>query len=565
MLLYLSALLLILGWLSTEHFPPWISWHAEVMVFMAVVLLSARGLWLTRRGSGESAALDVPALGLGLLGLLALIGVQALSGQIQYAGDALVLGLYVGLCLAAVTLGFASAGRGVSSKGFAHQPEPLLLMASALLAGAFLSSIVAWVQVLDVWETSAWIVRMPQLRRPGGNLSQPNHLATLLLMGLASLVYLWENKKLGCSSAGLMFGVIASGVILTESRTGMLSLVALLVWWLVGKWRVGFSLEFKVVLTLTALVFLAFWLWPQIMWRMEVSTPGAQVDTSGGMRLVVWPQLWQAVLIHPWMGWGLREVSAAHNAVAHAYPKAELFTYSHNILLDMALGMGLPLTMLAILGVGYWLWKRLPAVRSLNAWYALAAVLPLAVHSMLELPFAYAYFLAPLMFLLGRAEAEVGRHAAWQIKRRWANAALMIALVLGAGTVVEYFKIEEDYRVIRFESLRMGSTQAGYERPQLHLLTQMDALLRGARIAPAPNMNGGDLDLLRKVALRHPGPATLNRYALALVLNGNPDEAIRQMRVIRTVLGEKTYGTIKTKWEELALNSYPELNQLKLP
>ncbi|MEQ1658323.1 MAG: Wzy polymerase domain-containing protein [Hylemonella sp.] len=565
MLLYLSALLLLLGWLTVEHFPPWISWHAEVPVFTAVALLTARGLWLVWRDSGGAARLAFPSIGWGLLGLLVLIVVQALLGHIQFAGDALVLGLYVGLCLAAGVLGFSSLPREGVVTGTAPQPEPLQLLASTLLIGALLSCVVAWVQVLDVWEGNAWIARLPTLRRPGGNLAQPNQLATLILMGLTSLIYLLEKKKLGHLVAGLMFGLMASGLALTESRTALLSLLALLGWWFVGRRRVGFGLRLGLVLPATAILLLAFWFWPVIMSAMELSAPGGRVNTGGGARLVVWPQLWEAVLLRPWTGWGLGDVTTAHNAVAHAYSTGALFTYSHNILLDMALGMGLPLTLLALVGVGYWLWTRLPAVHTLNAWYGLAAAIPLAVHSMLELPFAYAYFLAPVMFFLGRVDAELGQSPEWRIKLRWIAAVSLVALAVAAATVLEYIRVEEDYRVIRFESMRMGSTPAEYERPQVHLLTQMDLLLRGARIVPAPNMAASDLELLGKVALRHPGTATLHRYAMALALNGNPEEAVRQMRVIRVVMGEKIYDAIKAKWEELALSTYPQLNQLKLP
>jgi hypothetical protein len=162
-------------------------------------------------------------------------------------------------------------------------------------------------------------------------------------------------------------------------------------------------------------------------------------------------------------------------------------------------------------------------------------------------------------------EAELGNRVVWQVKLRWASTALGVVIALGVGTVLEYFNIEEDFRVVRFEAMRMGLTPAEYERPKVHLLTQMDALLKAARIVPGPNMDATELDLLRKVALRHPGPATQYRYALSLALNGNPDEAIRQLQVIRILQGEKTYTPIKEKWEALVQEKYPQLKNLKLP
>ena len=73
------------------------------------------------------------------------------------------------------------------------------------------------------------------------------------------------------------------------------------------------------------------------------------------------------------------------------------------------------------------------------------------------------------------------------------------------------------------------------------------------------------LDLARKVALRYPWPATQNRYALSLALNGNTEEALRQLRVIRALHGEKTYAEIRLNWEVLGKDKYPQLRELKLP
>jgi len=67
------------------------------------------------------------------------------------------------------------------------------------------------------------------------------------------------------------------------------------------------------------------------------------------------------------------------------------------------------------------------------------------------------------------------------------------------------------------------------------------------------------------VALRFPWPATQNRYALSLALNGNPAEALRQMKVMRALHGEANYLQIRKNWEALAAGKYPQLTQIALP
>ena len=536
------------------HFPPWVSWHSEVVVFLAIFMAST--LAVARHGIANRLSLPVAALL--FIGLTLLVSVQWAAGLITFGGDALVLILYLALCAMCWTLGF--------SGGQTDRAHILDALAWVLLTASLLSAVVALVQVLDVWDSAQWVVRMPQLRRPGANLGQPNQLATLLLMGLASAVYLYETRKISALCLFPIFAVLSIGLATTESRTAILSYLSLTAWWLVGRVRVGFRLPWQAVLV-AATVFLAtFWFWPMLMSSSEPSFgTNAVVDTRAGLRLVVWPQLLHAVAMEPWLGWGLREVSEAHNAVAHAYPVSEPYTYAHNLLLDLAIGFGVPLTALLVVAATAWIWRRVRAVTTVDYWYCVAAVLPVAVHAMLEFPHAYAYFLAPTMILLGVLDGARTGTLRFHLPGWLIASSLALLCILGGGTVVEYLQIEEDFRIVRFQDLRVGQTPSDYERPQIRLLTQLDALLEVGRINPAPGMDRKEIELARKVALRFPWPATQKRYALSLALNGEPAEARRQMLVIRALHGEKVYHELKADWAILALQKYPQLATVGLP
>ena len=546
------------------HFMPWVSWHSEVPVFLSVCLLSLASLiaW-TWREPGHSPRLSLSSSMLWWPALCALVALQWWAGQISFGGDALVLGLYFLLCVMAWGLGYGAGT--VGPVAVAKRQQALEILAWTLLAGASASAVIALAQVADVWDDASWISRMPNLRRPGGNLNQPNHLATLLIMGLASLVLLHELKRLRGLVAGLLFAVLAVGIAATESRTGLLSLGLMALWCVAGRWRMHLRLR-PWVAGAGLLIFIAlFFVWPVLMSQSGQFGPDAQLNTQAGTRLVVWPQLMEAIAMKPWTGWGLREVSAAHNAVVDRYWVSEPFTYAHNLGLELAIGVGLPTTVVFFAVSGFWLWQRLVRCRDVWAWYCVAAVLPVAVHSMLEFPFAYAYFLAPTMFLLGVLESITGARAVFSVSAR--KMVLLVVAVSGVLVVsaVEYLKIEEDFRVVRFEALRMGKTPADHQRPNVLLLTQLDALLVAGRIVPTPQMDAQTLELARKAALRFPWTATQNRYALSLALNGQPDEAIRQLRVIRALHGAKTYAQLRLTWEELARDTYPSLRTLELP
>lgn len=565
-LLTLAGVVLALAsWLMPLHILPWVSWHSEVPAFLAVFLLVLGGLTprIWRKG-GTEARISLPVSMLFWLALCLLVLMQWIYGQIVFAGDALILCLYFALCALAWGLGYV-ANQGARPKDGPLQAN-LEVVAWTLLAGASASAVIAMVQAFDVWETASWINRMPQLRRPGGNIGQPNQLATLLLMGMASLLFLYQCKRLGHYAAGLLLFLMVVGLAATESRTGVLSmtLLAALWWWAA---RTDLSLRIKPWGVVAGfLAFLVLYVnWPSLMSQVDPLAPVAQINAKAGMRLVVWPQLMEAIALRPWTGWGLREVPAAHNAIVSGHVHSEPYSYAHNIVLDLALGVGIPLAILILGTVVLWLWRRLRVSADLQTCYCMAAVLPVAVHSMLEFPFAYAYFLAPAMFLLGSWEAMTSAKAGLHFRVRTAAALVGVISAVAAWSVIEYVRIEEDFRVVRFESLRLGKTPVEHERPRVLLLTQLDALLHAGRIEPKPEMSLETIELARKAALRYPWPATQNRYALSLALNGQPQEALRQLRVMRAQHGERTYRVIRENWEALGQERYAALRELHLP
>lgn len=560
------AIFLSLAWLTADHFPPWISWHNEVWAFTAVMW--SLGWLLFFKIGRKNHAVRFPVAGWPLLLLAVVVLIQTAEGYITFVGDGWILLFYLMLCSGAMVLGYMIGSSQIpAAQVEGAAPSPISYFAMLVLLSGVCSVVVALAQALDVWETVNWIHRMPGPRRPGANLGQTNQLATFILFAIASLVYLFELRRLSVITASLMAVVLLLGLAITESRTGVLSLLFMAGWWMLKHRRIGFVLSTHALALGLAFFACCFWFWPSLLSLIFIDGHGAtQVNLQAGTRLQVWPQLWQAVLQRPWFGWGLGGgVSEALNSVLHVYAQSENFTYAHNIVLDLAVGVGLPLTLLLLVLTGAWLWRRARASSDLLTWYCLAVALPFGVHSMLEFPFAYAYLLVPVMFLLGILEANLAQTHAVRIQ--WWPATMTWALASAAmfWSAFEYIAVEEDFRVARFEILNVGQTPGDYEHPRIILLTQMDALLKGVRLVPTPSMTPQYIELARKVAMRFPGPPTQSRYAVSLALNGNHDEALRQLLVMRAMYDEKTYAKIKENWVSLAQNKYPQLGELTLP
>ena len=551
------------------HFIPWTSWHSEVIIFFAV-FLSAWILLFRLLSNNPTQKVKLPYLVLPFVIMATIASMQLVTGVMTFGGDALIFFFYGVLCILSLIFGFLSSRQKQfpETATCVGKDKYLILtfFAFIFILGSFLSVIVALVQVFELWEHSAWINRMPQLRRPGGNLAQPNHLATLVLMGLASLLFVFESGKLKKLPSLLLLLLMCIGLAITESRTGALSLLLLWCWWCVKKNEVTFRAS-PLFVFFTIICFLGLlWYWPSIFILIQKNLgTGVGIDTKAGLRLVVWPQLLEAVSHSPWWGWGLGEVVKAHNSVVHNYLVSEPFSYAHNILLDMALGIGVPLTVVFVSITCVWLWCRSMLVADLQAWYCLAVALPFVVHSMFEFPFSYAYFLAPVLFAVGVLEGKLNPNSGFAINARLAVMPLFAFSVLASWSVVEYINIEEDFRIARFEALNIGQKPINYVAPNVVLLTQLKVLLTSTRIVPKPGMTADELDTVKKAALRYPWSATQHRYALSLALNGNGDEAIRQLKVIRALHGEKFYQQVKKHWLTLGEISFPQLKLLMMP
>jgi O-antigen ligase len=565
MLYAIAASLMYLSWLQPLHFLPWVSWHSEVPAFLAVLLLVA--VVIQRHWKHPLHPIRFPLAGLAVALMMVVVVCQTLTGLIPFLGDSLILLFYLSLCFMSIAVGFDAADWANPRIRFFSAWSALQYLAGCLLAIAVCSVLIGIVQSFDVWPSAGWIVRLHTLRRPGANFGQPNHLATFILMGLASLVYLFESVKLSKSFALSMLTLLVFGLALTESRSGILSLVLLTVWWFARRRSAGFITPPAVVIATGTGLFAFLFIWPPLFTYIQeggwsAAIVSSQINVAGGTRLVIWPQLIAAVLRHPWLGWGLREVSTAHNAVLDSYIQGEPFTYAHNIILDLAVGMGLPLTFIAVGAALVWIGHRLQKSVTLIPWYCIALILPMTVHSMLEFPFAYAYFLAPVMFAVGFLERTVYPERIIKIPLRAALSGWIVIGLLMAWSMIEYIKIEEDFRIARFEALRVGNTPADYHRPKVYLLTQLDALLEGSRVVPSRNMSPERLELSRKVAMHFPWTAVQNRYALCLALNGQKTEAIRQLKVMRAMHGRKNFEGIAMHWNTLGDSKYPELKDI---
>ena len=486
---------------------------------------------------------------------------QYLGGMDLFAGDALIVSLYLlGL--------FGSVGVGYGSLSSIAVLERLHL---ALLHGLWVAAMVSaaiglaqWLMVQD--GLAMYVVQTDAGDRAMGNLGQPNQLATLLLMGMMALTCVYQQKIIGRLGWTMAMAFMTLVLVMTGSRAGMLSVLVLTIFLIWKSQREDLGITTGDVVVWVLGYILGNLILPYLA-ELLLMGGGRSIEslTHTNDRWIIWQQVVHGISVAPWVGYGWNQTTEAQMAGALLVPGDLPVTYAHNFVLDMLAWNGLQVGLLLTVVIAYWFVTRILRVRGATGVYAMASLLPFAVHSMVEYPFAYAYFLLTAGLLIGMVEACTPSVEVIKLNLWMSRSVLILWMVLGSYLTVEYFSIEEDFRVVRFENLKIGQTPADYEQPQIWMLSQMAALLKALRFVPEPNMSFQSLKDLSHVAHRFPIGTVNLRYALALGLNDNPAGAALEMRLIRGMYGEADYQRAKSTFRGYEKEKYPQLSAVELP
>ena len=437
---------------------------------LPAAVLAAAGPSLLAYNVSPSPTFLNQALALALWGGFVAVAARASPGPRQALRDALLPLVALGLVMAAVLWswlpGALPTGLALSAVGLLLATLLLLLAGAAARAGPHAVSLfvlfcAGWVVAgvlnaaigaLQVFAPDAadghWIARSGLPGRAVGNLRQPNHLSSLLLWSAIAVVPLLELGRLRRGLGGGLFVLMCFAVVLTASRTGLIGIGLLALWGLFDR---QLSRPTRWMLMLSPLFYLAAWLglsaWAEASRHaFGGETRLAEADLSGS-RFGIWANTLALIRQQPWTGVGFGEFNLAWTLTPFPGRPVAFFDHTHNLPLQLAVELGLPLAalVLALLLAALWRAWRLAQqqadaaarVTQRSAWMMLLLI---ALHSQLEYPLWYAYFLLPTAWLFGYA---LGRPAAAPLARPsralWAGGLL---LVFGAVlSVLDYARV----------------------------------------------------------------------------------------------------------------------------
>ncbi|NKI94430.1 O-antigen ligase family protein [Rhizobacter sp. SG703] len=283
----------------------------------------------------------------------------------------------------------------------------------ALVAAGLLSLVVGFVQYFAPrWADGAWIAIAATPGRIGGNLRQPNHLSTLLLFSLIAGVWLHERfsqRLTQAARAGLIvFAVIALlGVVLTGSRTGALCTLFLSVW---GVFDRGLSRRARLLLGLSPIAYVGMWVGMDVWAHHSSHVFGGEAQLNhadlSSSRFAIWNNTLSLIAQNPWTGVGWGEFNFAWSLTPFPGRPVAFFDHTHNLPLQLLVELGIPVGLFVLALLLWALWRSFsnaladtPSSGMVRC--AFMMVLTMAVHSELEYPLWYAYFLLPTAFMWG--------------------------------------------------------------------------------------------------------------------------------------------------------------------
>ena len=426
--LALVGLMWVLPFLHYRHQYPLTTfdqeWWSALLGVFALTLLTARDFWQQP---------EIPRIAQLPAALIAIVLLQMALNKVAYFDQGLLYLLYLLFAALLMLLGARlRACFGIEKLS--------IVLAGFLLVGAELSALLGvlqhyrWHTLLDP------VVVMKVSSSMFGNLAQPNHFANYIALGLASLGLLLQLRKLRLGYVVLLAVPLLFVMTLSGSRSSWLYLLMMsgLAWW----WARRDAAQ-RPLLRYSLLLVAGFGVMHLVVQLPFMAGADSSVDTmqrlfagaedsSGSARLYLWREAGLMFMQSPWLGVGFGQFAWQHFQllpVLRPNNISGLYNNAHNIIFQLAAEAGIAGLLALFAALGLWLNGLRRATLSAAHWWGYATLGVLAIHSLLEYPLWYTYFVAVAAILLGALDETRYRLELRNVGRLSVTAILLLGLL----------------------------------------------------------------------------------------------------------------------------------------
>lgn len=500
-------------------------WWAAALGLCATSLLGTKRFWIQPA---------IPPIILLPIGFLLLGTIQFSLGKVNYFDQVALLILYMSWAALLMILGQQLR------KEFGLAALTIAL-AVFLLVGAEVNALAGILQHYR-WHTFMDSVVTGKVGTGiYGNLAQPNHFANYITLGLISLGLLHVRQLLRIWQVILLAMPLLFVLVLSGSRSVWLYLIFTSgIAWI---WQ-NHDRSFFRLLQYTLLLLLGFCLMHaavQIPWLDGATSstttmrPLLGEGTSGNIRLYLWREGWQIFSRFPMLGTGFGQFGWQHFQLGPTFQNpgiVGLYNNAHSLIVHLAAEMG-AVGLVILLGPAVkWIIQFVRTQRTIYHWWGISVLGVMTIHSLLEYPLWYTYFLGIAAFTLGMLDTTSHRLKLPTLGRLSTIAILLI----GALSLMQLLQTYRNLEILM--GLRKTAISNTYFRhmlesrigayAQIPLRPYFDLLMSSNLKVDIDNLDDKRV-LNEKVMYFAPISSVTYREALLLALSGEPIAAQIQM------------------------------------
>lgn len=511
-------------------------WGAAMLGLCAMPLLVTRRFWQQP---------EIPRIVLLPIGLIGLVLLQFAMGKIVYFSQALLFTLY--FLWAALLM---MLGRSLREEF--GLPKLTSVLATILLLGAELSTVVGVIQHFHWRGPLDAVISATTSPAVFGNMGQPNHFANYITLGLISLGLLQNRWKLGKWQMLLLAVPMLFVLVLSGSRSAGLYLLCLAGMAFFWKRRdssnrpllyyslfllLGFGLMHLVVQIpfLSGQYGSVTTLDRMMKAAADLHSSGAAGDsgvTERSIRLHIWYEAWLMFKQFPLLGAGFGQFGWQHFLLGpslHNTSILGLYNNSHNLVMQTAAEMGVPGLIILFGTLTFWVKQARVTQHSVYQWWGYGLLTVLMIHSLLEYPLWYAYFLGVAALTLGIFDTTSFR-LELRVTGRLMVSAILLLGVISLGQVFIGYRNLEDLTSMRQEALKNRDSLSNLLGLQKQALLQSYVEVAiSSMIELRPDNLANVRELNENVMHFVPISSVVYREVLVLAMSGEQEAAQQQL------------------------------------
>jgi O-antigen ligase len=253
------------------------------------------------------------------------------------------------------------------------------------------------------------------------------------------------------------------------------------------------------------------------------------------IRLSEWRKAWQMFMESPIWGVGIGNYgwySFNYQATAEysSVPEGTLFDHSHNLIMQVLAELGIAGLVLLFFMAATWLRQMLPLWKNASHWLILILVSVLFLHSNVEYPLWYSYFLGFTAILIGLGtEKTLNAQFTPMLGQLTAGVTLFLSSAILIITFRGFLDISQINRLVFTSSPQQAAATLSAISKNL-LLTPWAEATMAQYGAPAKNVVDQQLAMTTRIMQYRPAPIAVNRQIIYLALAGKSTEASSLMK-----------------------------------